>query len=190
MKVFGFQIGDNETTAVIESELETSAATMDLFASERAASGIPTEWQEQAILAWKYYKEEPIVNNCINAWRTLAVGEDFTILVSGDAKLQKEMDNLKKRLRLKKVLKDNILQLLTKGEGTLFKEYGGEARGTDEAGNTQYQDFERVKVLNPAELTPVVEDGILKSVTQKKAKAKDDGQDSEAGSTISLAQFR
>ena len=55
---------------------------------------------------------------------TLAVGEDFTLIASSP-ELQTDVDALKKRLNLKRWLKDQLLQLLTKGEAAAFKVYGG-----------------------------------------------------------------
>ena len=177
----------NTTDGVIDApSLETSAASFDPFASEQNAEGVPVGWRDRALKAWKYYQEEPIINNCINAWRTLALGEDFTILTS-DESLQKELNELKKRLKLKRWLKDNLLQLLIKGEAAGFKVYGGESKGKDESGKDKFQDFARVKTLNPAELIPTMKDGELFEMHLNKS-----AEDAEPakGDQISLGHFK
>ena len=153
-----------EGVHLVGDEMQAQAATVDPFGSELAEAGIPTEWLDRGTKAWEYYQQEPIVNNCINAWRTLALGEDFTLIASS-AELQKDVDALKERLGLKRWLKDQMLQLLTKGEAAGFKEYGGKEEGKAENGKPLYRDFAQVKALNPLLLDVVVEDGKTTKVT-------------------------
>lgn len=175
---------------VVDSpDQEAIAAAIDPFASEQHAEGVPTGWRDQALKAWKYYKEEPIVNNCVNAWRTLALGEDFMILVAGNETLQKELNSLSKRLKLKRWLKDSLLQLLVKGEAAGFKVYGGEPTGKTDDGKDQFSDFAKVKVLNPAELIPTMKDGELTAM-HRASGAVEIGKKPEAGEAISLEHFR
>lgn len=175
-----------ESVHHVGGELQAQAATVDPFGSELAEAGIPTEWLDRGTKAWEYYQQEPIVNNCINAWRTLALGEDFTLLASS-AELQAEVDALKERLGLKRWLKDQILQLLTKGEAAGFKEYGGKEEGKTEDGRPQYKDFAQVKALNPLLLDVVVEDGKTTKVTAFKLDSSK--QRVEVG-PVSTEQFR
>ena len=182
-----FKKNTQASGAVKAPMLTTSAASFRQFGSEVEAEGIPEDWYEQAVQAWRYYKEEPIVNNCCNAWRTLALGENFSVLVSGDDDTQKDIDGMIKRLGLRKWLYDGVLQLLTKGECAVYKEYGGTKRGTGRGGDPLYNDFARVKNLNPTTVIPVVEDGLLRSVSLKEG---DSSSTTGETSKISLAQFR
>ncbi|MFA7331991.1 MAG: hypothetical protein WC326_13055 [Candidatus Delongbacteria bacterium] len=175
-----------ESVHHVGGELEAQAATVDPFGSEMAETGIPAEWLDRGTKAWEYYQQEPIVNNCINAWRTLALGEDFTLIASS-TELQKDVDALKERLGLKRWLKDQLLQLLTKGEAAAFKEYGGEKKGETEDGQPQYKDFSQVKALNPLLLDVVVEDGKTTKVTSFKLDASK--QRVEVG-PVAIDQFR
>jgi hypothetical protein len=177
-----------ETEAVIQvgSELEAQAATVDPFGSEVLVEGISTDWHERGTKAWEYYQQEPIVNNCINAWRTLALGEDFTLIASS-AELQKDVDALKERLGLKRWLKDQILQLLSKGEAAAFKVYGGEEAGKTEDGRVQYRDFAQVKALNPLLLDVKVADG---KVTQVTSFTLDESKQRTGEAPVALEQFR
>ena len=187
MRGLGFLHLIRSAGAVPAPELTASAAAVDPFASAEHAEGVPKSWRDRALKAWKYYQEEPIVNNCTNAWRTLALGEDFQILCS-KPEVQKELLALKKRLKLKRWLKDGILQLLVKGEAAAFKVYGGEAKGTGADGKPQYQDFARVKTLNPAQLKPEMKDGELVAV--KPLTGGVDGAPLEEGAALALPQFR
>lgn len=64
-----------------------SAAALDpsAFGSLSATSAIPTSWEDRAKKAWEYYVEEPLVKNCINSWRTFAVGDEIKIASDDDA---------------------------------------------------------------------------------------------------------
>ena len=188
MKLFGFSGRRAVTDAIVTPpDLTASAAAFDPFASEKHTDGIPAAWRDRALAAWKYYQEEPIVNNCTNAWRTLALGEDFTILTA-DKELRKELLALKKRLKLKRWLKDNLLQLLVKGEAAGFKVYGGEPVGKDDAGKQTFSDFQRIQTLNPAELIPEMKDGELAAVYKIKEGSGDSTP--EKGTVIPMAQFK
>lgn len=175
-----------ESAVVAAPDLTASAAILDPFAPAGRSDGIPKDWRDRALQAWRYYQEEPVVNNCINAWRTLALGEDFQILCT-DKELQKELAALKKRLRLKRWLKDNLMQLLIKGEAAAFKVYGGAEVGKTEDGKPLYKDFDRVKVLNPCDLKPAVKDGLLVSVNALTVSSE--GAAPEVGGAVALAQF-
>ena len=170
----------------VGGELEAQAATVDPFGSEVLVEGISTDWHERGTKAWEYYQQEPIVNNCINAWRTLALGEDFTLIAS-TPELQKDVDALKERLGLKRWLKDQILQLLSKGEAAAFKVYGGEEAGKTEDGKAQYRDFAQVKALNPLLLDVQVADG---KITQVTSFTLDESKQRTGEAPVALEQFR
>jgi hypothetical protein len=180
--------GELTADAVVHvgDEMQAQAATVDPFGSEVLMEGISTDWHERGTKAWEYYQQEPIVNNCINAWRTLALGEDFTLIASS-AELQKAVDELKERLGLKRWLKDQVLQLLTKGEAAAFKEYGGEKKGTSEDGKPLFQDFQQVKALNPLLLDVKVADG---KVTQVTSFSLNESKQRTGEAPVALEQFR
>jgi hypothetical protein len=49
--------------------------------------------------AWEYYVEEPLVKNCVNSWRTFAVGDEIKIAGDND-KLKSEATDAAYRLNL------------------------------------------------------------------------------------------
>ena len=61
-----------------------TAAALDssVFNKVNASEAVPASWEERARKAWEYYLEEPLVKNCINSWRTFAVGDE--IKIAGD----------------------------------------------------------------------------------------------------------
>jgi len=83
---------------------------------------VPDTWEDRAKKAWRCYTEEPIVNNVINAWRTLALGDEI-ILTCADKDVQAEARETARRLKLQKLVKDSITDLLVKGETLSWKDY-------------------------------------------------------------------
>jgi hypothetical protein len=81
---------------------------------------LPVEWLERAATAWKYYREEPFVNNIINMWRVFAVGDDIHI-ASDDKDVQSEACETAEKLNLQKLVRDMILNLLVTGECVAVK---------------------------------------------------------------------
>ena len=127
-------------------------------------SSIPKSWEKRAVQAWKYYLEEPIINNAINAWRVLALGNEVRIL-HPDQSVRDEAERLSRRLRLTKFLRDMILQLLVKGDCVGFKEPG-------EGGEP-----EELLCLNPVFCVPKYEDGRLVEMRQRESlNAADTGE--------------
>jgi len=99
-----------------------AAAALDpsVFSRVNASEAIPASWEEQAPAcaapkiesesggsfgsgaagrrkAWEYYVEEPLVKNCVNSWRTFAVGDEIKI-TSGDEDMKWEAIELADRL--------------------------------------------------------------------------------------------
>ncbi len=61
---------------VTDAPLATAAALdSNTFAGLNPNKAIPATWEERARKAWEYYLEEPLVKNCVNSWRTFAVGD-------------------------------------------------------------------------------------------------------------------
>jgi hypothetical protein len=58
-----------------------SAAALDgsVFSRVNATEAIPATWEERARKSWEYYLEEPLVKNCVNSWRSFAVGDEIKI---------------------------------------------------------------------------------------------------------------
>ena len=58
-----------------------TAAVLDsaVFSKIHALDAIPATWEERARKAWEYYLEEPLVKNCVNSWRSFAVGDEIKV---------------------------------------------------------------------------------------------------------------
>jgi len=70
-------------TAVIP--LATAAALDSaVFSRVNATEAIPPTWDERARRAREYYLEEPLVKNCVNSWRSFAVGDEVKIACNGE----------------------------------------------------------------------------------------------------------
>jgi hypothetical protein len=122
------------TTGTINQPLpQATAATIDgsAFSSITAANAVPAAWEDRARQAWTYYVEEPLVKNCINSWRSFAVGDEIK-LASDDDAVKDAVIELHDRLGLSAFVKDMILQLLVKGDAVGFKRYSQDGHGIDE----------------------------------------------------------
>jgi hypothetical protein len=95
-------------------------------------SSIPIAWEDRAKKAWEYYVEEPLVKNCINSWRTFAVGDEIRITSDDDA-VKTEASDLADRLDVSEFVKDMILQLLVKGDAVGFKRYTKDGKDIEES---------------------------------------------------------
>ncbi len=138
-----------------------TAAALDssAFSGINAQETIPASWEERARKAWAYYVEEPLVKNCVNSWRTFAVGDEIKI-TSDDEKLKKEAGQFADRLAVSSFVKDMILQLLVKGDAVGFKGYAKSGRDIAEAVcvnpvsvKVKYQEGELVEVKQYPEET-------------------------------------
>jgi len=143
-----------------------SAAALDasVFSKVNAANAVPAEWEERARKAWEYYVEEPLVKNCVNSWRTFAVGDEIKIS-SDDQKLKNAAVSAAGKLKITEFIKDMILQLLVKGDAVGFKRYG-------ESG-----DIEEVVCVNPVSIKVKYAEGELIEVKQH---AENSGAGSES----------
>ena len=118
---------------------------------------VPASWEEKAKQSWKYYLEEPLVNNVINTWRTFAIGDEIRVSV-GDEAVRDDAQKLFNDLKLNVFVKDMILQLLIKGDAVGFKEYSKDGKT-----------IEKATCVNPVSVKVKYEDGELteaKQVTQ------------------------
>ena len=110
-----------------------TAAALDgsVFSKINANNAVPPSWEERARKAWEYYLEEPLVKNCVNSWRTFAVGDEIKIS-SDDDKLKAAALEAAGELGVSEFIKDMILQLLVKGDAVGFKRYDTSGKATEE----------------------------------------------------------
>src|SRR5690554_6880160 len=102
----------NAADAPLATVAALDAAT---FGALHPGEAIPAAWEDRARRAWEYYLEEPLVKNCINSWRTFAVGDEIKIAAE-DEDLKWAAIEARDRLRISQFVKDMILQLLVKGD--------------------------------------------------------------------------
>ncbi len=110
-----------------------AAAVLDAsaFRSINATEAVPASWEERARKAWEYYLEEPLVKNCVNSWRTFAVGDEIK-LASDDDEVKSGAVELAGQLRVFAFVKDMVLQLLVKGDAVGFKRYTKDGKALEE----------------------------------------------------------
>jgi len=127
-----------DTTGFIIAPMAAAAALDSAaFSKVNATEAIPATWEERARKAWEYYVEEPLVKNCVNSWRTFAVGDEIKIS-SDDDSLKDQALEAAWRLNVSQFIKDMILQLLVKGDAIGFKRY-----------TQSGQDIEELVCVNP-----------------------------------------
>jgi hypothetical protein len=102
-----------------------------VFSKVNALEALPRTWEERARKAWEYYLEEPLVKNCVNSWRSFAVGDDVKIACDDDD-VKAEAVDAADRLGLMDFVKDMVLQLLVKGDPVGFKRYAKEGKDLQE----------------------------------------------------------
>jgi hypothetical protein len=106
---------------IINSDMFAAAELHPMaFYQVNPTDKLPVEWFERAGTAWKYYREEPFVNNIINLWRVFAVGDDIHI-VSDDKDVQSEARDFAEHMMLNNCVRDMILSLLITGECAAVK---------------------------------------------------------------------
>lgn len=135
-------------------------------------SAIPVNWEDRARRAWEFYVEEPLVKNCVNSWRTFAVGDEIQI-TADDEQVRNETAGLAGRLDLCKFVKDMILQLLVKGDAVGFKRYTKD-------GN----DIEDITCVNPISVKVTYAHGQLMEAKQY----PDDGAGAGDGLSLPVEQ--
>jgi len=101
------------------------------FSALHPSEAVPSTWEERARRAWEYYVEEPLVKNCVNSWRTFAVGDEIKIAAE-DEDLKAAAQEALERLRITQFVKDMILQLLVKGDAVGFKRYSRDGKDLEE----------------------------------------------------------
>lgn len=149
-----------DATGFIIAPMATAAALDgSVFSKINATDVLPRTWEERARKAWEYYIEEPLVKNCVNSWRSFAVGDD--VKIDCDSKdVKYEAVELAARLGLMDFVKDMVLQLLVKGEAVGFKRYA--KNNADQPSG----DIEEVVCVNPVSVKVKYAHGQLLEMTQ------------------------
>ena len=146
---------DSQVYGTLVPAMATAAALdSSAFAKVNAMDAIPAAWEDRARKAWEYYVEEPLVKNCVNSWRTFAVGDEIKITSDDDA-VKDEANALSDRIGISEFVKDMVLQLLVKGDAVGFKRYTKDGR-----------DIEEVTCVNPVSVKVKYAQGQLTEVRQ------------------------
>jgi len=117
----------------------TAGLESSTFRAHAVYDAIPETWEERAAKAWQYYVEEPIVQNAINSWRTFAIGDEIQFNCD-DTEVKRQARRLASHIGLNDLVKDSVLQVLTKSEIVLVKQYSHSDEGDD---------IEEVVCVNP-----------------------------------------
>lgn len=125
------QHSSNSANTIITPMVAAAALDASAFSKINATEAIPESWEERARRAWEYYIEEPLVKNCINSWRTFAVGDEIKI-TSDNENTKSQSLEIAARLKLTGFIKDMILQLLVKGDAVGFKRYSAKDNQLEE----------------------------------------------------------
>ena len=146
----------NKQTVAKTDGLFATAEQIDssVFIPINQDTTVPSSWNDKAKQSWKYYLEEPLVNNVINTWRTFAIGDEIKVSV-GDENVRADAQKLFSDLKLNTFVKDMILQLLIKGDAVGFKEYSSDGKT-----------IERAICVNPVSVKVIYEDGELSEAVQ------------------------
>ena len=152
---------DNKDMLATAEQIDSS-----VFIPINQESVVPSSWDEKAKQSWKYYIEEPLVNNVINTWRTFAIGDEIKVSV-GDENVRGDAQDLFQSLNLNSFVKDMILQLLIKGDAIGFKQYSKDGKTIG-----------KVTCVNPVSIQVKYEDGELVQAKQV-SKTADGGMGKE-----------
>ncbi len=188
---------DMQATGLIVAPMATAAALdSSAFASVNATdNAIPKTWEERAKKAWEYYVEEPLVKNCVNSWRTFAVGDEIRIS-SDDDTVKTEANDLADRLDVSEFVKDMVLQLLVKGDAVGFKRYAKDGKDIEEVTcvnpvsiKVKYAHGQLVEVQQFSEDSPTAGDGLKLPVEQTLHLKWDAPSFSPRGNSLVLPAF-
>ncbi len=156
---------------------------------------IPNTWEERAKKAWEYYVEEPLIKNCINSWRTFAVGDEIKI-TSDDDEVKSKANELADRLGISEFVKDMILQLLVKGDAVGFKRYSKDGKDIEEVTcvnpisiKVKYAQGQLVEIQQFPEDSPTAGDGLKLPVEQTLHLKWDAPSFSPRGNSLVLPAF-
>ena len=190
-------IEQNSAYGVVVPALATAAALdPSTFSNINANDAIPANWDDRARKAWEYYVEEPLVKNCVNSWRTFAVGDEIKITSDDDA-VKSEANELADRLGVSEFVKDMILQLLVKGDAVGFKRYTKDGKDIEEVTcvnpvsvKVKYAQGQLVEVQQFPEDTPTAGQGLDLPVEQTLHLKWDAPEFSPRGNSLVLPAFQ
>jgi len=175
-----------------------TAAALDAsaFMSINPCDAIPALWEDRARKAWEYYTEEPLVKNCINSWRTFAVGDEIKIK-SDDDTVKEEANVLADRLGVSDFIKDMILQLLVKGDAVGFKRYTKDLKDIEEVTcvnpvsvRVKYAHGQLIEVRQYPEGSPTAGEGLMLPIEQTIHLKWDAPEFSPRGNSLVLPAFQ
>ncbi len=188
---------NNAASGWVIAPLATVAALdSSTFSAVNATDAIPPSWEERARKAWEYYTEEPLVKNCVNSWRTFAVGDEIRV-TSDDDTVKSEAGDLAAKLRVSRFVKDMVLQLLVKGDAVGFKRYSKDGKDIEQVTcvnpvsiKVKYSQGELIEVKQFAEDSPTAGDGLALPVDQTLHLKWDAPEFSPRGNSLVLPAFR
>lgn len=188
---------NNSATGAVDTPLAT-VALLDPSAFDKihpTEYAIPRTWEERAKKAWEYYIEEPLIKNCVNSWRTFAVGDEIRI-TSDDEAVKLEANDLADRLEISEFVKDMILQLLVKGDAVGFKRYTKDSKDIEEvvcvnpiSVKVKYTQGQLIEVQQFPEDSPAAGEGILLPIEQTLHLKWDAPSFSPRGNSLVLPAF-
>lgn len=188
---------DTQAQGIVIAPMATAAALdPHTFAKINACDdAIPKTWEERAKKAWEYYVEEPLVKNCVNSWRTFAVGDEIKI-TSDDEQVKEESNALADRLSISEFVKDMVLQLLVKGDAAGFKRYTKDGKDIEElvcvnpvSVKVKYSQGQLIEVQQFPEDSPTFGDGLKLPVDQTLHLKWDAPSFSPRGNSLVLPAF-
>lgn len=172
-----------------------AALDSSTFSALNATDAIPATWEERAKKAWEYYVEEPLIKNCVNSWRTFAVGDEIKV-TSDDDTVKQEANELADKLDVSAFVKDMVLQLLVKGDAVGFKRYSGDGRDIEEVTcvnpvsiKVKYAQGQLIEVQQFPEDSPTAGDGLKLPVEQTLHLKWDAPSFSPRGNSLVLPAF-
>ena len=175
-----------------------AAAALDPSAFNRvnATEAIPASWEDRARKAWEYYLEEPLVKNCVNSWRTFAVGDEIKI-ASDDGQVKAEAQEVAAQLGVFAFVKDMVLQLLVKGDAVGFKRYTGDGKALEElvcvnpiSVQVKYAQGDLIEARQFPDENPGVDEGLTLPVDQVLHLKWDAPSFSPRGNSLVLPAFQ
>ncbi|MCE5314617.1 MAG: hypothetical protein ABFD49_11735 [Armatimonadota bacterium] len=156
---------------------------------------IPRSWEDRAKKAWEYYIEEPLIKNCVNSWRTFAVGDEVRITSDDDA-VKLEANDLADRLEISEFVKDMILQLLVEGDAVGFKRYTKDGKDIEEVTcvnpisiKVKYAQGQLIEIQQFPEDSPAAGDGLQLPIEQTLHLKWDAPSFSPRGNSLVLPAF-
>lgn len=187
---------ENRAHGMVLSPMAAVAALdPSTFSGLNPACAIPATWEERARKAWEYYVEEPLIKNCVNSWRTFAVGDEIRIM-SDDTGVKEEAGDIADRINVSAFVKDMILQLLVKGDAVGFKRYTKDGHDIEEVTcvnpvsiKVKYAEGELIEVQQFLEDGPASEDGLKLPVEQTLHLKWDAPSFSPRGNSLVLPAF-